>query len=388
MTDVMVICWLPTCHLAKVRIQWSPGQAVLCGEVRLMFSVVGGFAGKKRGAGRFALLAISALVGSLLVVSPAKAATSSTQPSSTGSPTVGANEALTGARDRLAEAKAAVVRNTALLTKAKQNQTATIARIAALGTQIQRAQATLVQAARETYMLGASPDVLAGVDSLSGTDMSTIGQTQQVLNHIVAVQNQDRRNAEGLLASVQAQRTAVEAAVVTAQQDLNSAIILEAASRQQLASAESAVTNASTAKTFSTFAVNPCSFDTPANPSTCEQAQQWALAEVANPSRDWYRSCLNFVTNAYGVNGGAPSAIAMWNSLPSSDKHPPTTVAPAGALMFWGPNHVALSLGNNVLISTDVLGNGRAWIVSFAEMQTAWHLQYLGWAPPDFANGH
>ncbi len=375
-----------------------------------MYGVMGGFTGSRRGTGRFALLAISALVGSLLVVSPAQAIAAQTttdaktpsasaspakpdqatsaDTSAGGSPTVGANEALAHARDRLAAAKAAVVRDTALLTKAQQTKAATAARISALAMQIQQARVTLVQAARETYMLGAAPDVLAGVDSLSGSDMSTIGQTQQVLDHVIAVQNQDRRNAEALLTSVESQRAAADAAVVAAQQNLNAAVTLEASTRQQLASADSAATNATTAKSFNTFAVNPCSFETAANPSTCEQAQQWALAEVANPSRSWYRSCLNFVTAAYGVNGGAPSAIAMWNSLPSSDKHPPTTVAPAGALMFWGPNHVALSLGNNVLISTDVLGNGRAWIVSFAEMQTAWHLQYLGWAPPDFANGH
>lgn len=75
----------------------------------------------------------------------------------------------------------------------------------------------------------------------------------------------------------------------------------------------------------------------------------------------------------------------MWSGLSSKRKHPGDVDAPAGALMFWGPNHVAISLGNRMLISTDVLGSGRAFVVSYATMQSVWNLDYLGWAEPDFS---
>ncbi len=75
----------------------------------------------------------------------------------------------------------------------------------------------------------------------------------------------------------------------------------------------------------------------------------------------------------------------MWDGLSQKRKHPGDTAAPPGALMFWGPNHVAISLGNHMLISTDVLGSGKASVISYATMQSVWHLDYLGWAEPDFS---
>ena len=306
-------------------------------------------------------------------------------PSWHGSPATGADAALQQAQDQLAALTAASVRNAALLTKATATQKAATDRIAAMSAQIQQAEAVMVQVARDAYMLGVDPGILGEISALTSTDLSAMVETQQSLSRVSTMQSQRRQAAADLLASVEKQRSEAAADVALAEKNVAEALNQEASARQQLAAARKAVTGARTAQTFTTYTPNECSFTTTPTPSTCQQAQRWALAQVANPTRNWYNSCLNFVTEAYGVSGGAPTAIAMWNSLPNSDKHPPTTVAPAGALMFWGPNHVALSLGDNVLISTDVLGNGRAWIVSFAEMQTAWHLQYLGWSPPDFA---
>ena len=138
-------------------------------------------------------------------------------------------------------------------------------------------------------------------------------------------------------------------------------------------------------KRFATFQPGECSFPGVKNPSSCDKAQRWAINQVKNPSKGWSYLCLSFVTHAYGRSSGAPTASAMWDGLSSKRKHPGDTNAPAGALMFWGPNHVALSLGNRVLISTDVLGSGDAWVVSYATMQSVWNLDYLGWAEPDFS---
>jgi len=316
---------------------------------------------------------------------PKPGAASSTTPSAFGSPAIGADAALQQAQDQLAALRAASARNSALLTKATAAQAVATSQISAMAAQIQQAEAMMVQVARDAYMSGVDPGVLSEISALNSTDLSAMVETQQSLSRVSTMQSQRSQAAAALLASVEKQRSEAAAEVATAQRNLAEALSLETSAREQLAAAQKAVAGARTAQTFSTYTPNECSFSTAPTPSSCLQAQQWALAQVANPTRNWYNSCLNFVTEAYGVSGGAPTAIAMWNSLPAADKHPPTTVAPAGALMFWGPNHVALSLGDNVLISTDVLGNGRAWIVSFAEMQTAWHLQYLGWSPPDFA---
>ena len=138
-------------------------------------------------------------------------------------------------------------------------------------------------------------------------------------------------------------------------------------------------------KKFATFQPGECSFPGVKNPSSCDKAQRWAINQVKNPSQGWSYLCLSFVTHAYGRSSGAPTASAMWDGLSNKRKHPGDTNAPAGALMFWGPNHVALSLGNHVLISTDILGSGDAWVVSYATMQSVWNLDYLGWAEPDFS---
>ncbi len=140
----------------------------------------------------------------------------------------------------------------------------------------------------------------------------------------------------------------------------------------------------SAAKRFTDYPVGDCDFPGVRNPNGCREAQRWAIAQTINPMKNWFYLCLNFVTIAYGHGGGHPTAISHWNAVPESKRHSPNTVAPPGALMFWGPNHVALSLGNNVLVSVDVLGTGRAWIVDFATIQAVWGLQYLGWAEPDF----
>lgn len=141
----------------------------------------------------------------------------------------------------------------------------------------------------------------------------------------------------------------------------------------------------SVANRFTDYPVGDCDFPSVKNPKSCREAQQWAIAQTINPMKNWFYLCLNFVTIAYGWSSGHPTAISHWNAVPESKRHSPNTVAPPGALMFWGPNHVALSLGNNMLVSVDILGTGRAWIVDFGTIQAIWGLQYLGWAEPDFS---
>lgn len=160
-----------------------------------------------------------------------------------------------------------------------------------------------------------------------------------------------------------------------------------ATAKATLGLASGALSTARVAQQFRDYPVGDCSFPGVRNPSDCRAAQRWAIGQTVNPIKNWDHLCLNLVTMAYGWSSGAPTAIAMWNGLPERRKHSPNTVAPPGALMFWGPNHVAISLGNNVMVSSDVLGVGRAWIVSFETIQAVWGLQYLGWSEPDFGTG-
>ncbi len=156
-----------------------------------------------------------------------------------------------------------------------------------------------------------------------------------------------------------------------------------ATAKVTLGIADGALSVAQAGEQLSSYPVGKCDFGV-ANPKSCQDAQRWAVTQAASPSKNWFNLCLNFVTIAYGYDGGEPTAAAKWNALPASRKHSPNSVAPPGALMFWAPNHVALSLGNNMMVSTDVQGNGRAWIVSFATIQAIWRFQYLGWSDPYF----
>ncbi len=190
-----------------------------------------------------------------------------------------------------------------------------------------------------------------------------------------------------MLGSAERELAGASTALTQAQAAYDLVRLNVATAKATLGLASGALSTAKVAQQFQDYPVGDCSFPDVHNPSDCRDAQRWAIGQTVNPVKNWDHLCLNLVTMAYGWSSGAPTAIAMWNGLPERRKHSPNTVAPPGALMFWGPNHVAISLGNNVMVSTDVLGVGRAWIVSFETIQAAWGLQYLGWSEPDFGTG-
>jgi hypothetical protein len=89
----------------------------------------------------------------------------------------------------------------------------------------------------------------------------------------------------------------------------------------------------------------------------------------------------------YGFSSsGYATALANWNATPSNLKHPGDMNAPAGALMYWGggDGHVALSLGNGSIVSTDIGGNGTVTTVPATDISSKWHKTYLGWSYPFF----
>jgi hypothetical protein len=97
--------------------------------------------------------------------------------------------------------------------------------------------------------------------------------------------------------------------------------------------------------------------------------------------------CDNFVANMYGYSSsGYSTAAANWTATPANLKHPGDMQAPAGALMYWGggDGHVALSLGNGSIISTDIGGNGTVTTAPATAITSKWGKPYLGWAYPYF----
>ena len=100
--------------------------------------------------------------------------------------------------------------------------------------------------------------------------------------------------------------------------------------------------------------------------------------------------CDNFVANMYGFSSsGYGTAVKNWQATPGSMKHPGDWNAPAGALMFWGggstgAGHVAISLGNGSIISTDATGPGVVGQISARTPTDKWGHPYLGWAFPYF----
>ncbi len=81
----------------------------------------------------------------------------------------------------------------------------------------------------------------------------------------------------------------------------------------------------------------------------------------------------------HGLHG--PTAIAAWDGAPASMKH--TGTPPAGvAVYFRGgkSGHVALSLGNGMIRSTDWPSAGQTGTTSIQTLQLAWGKKYVGWA--------
>lgn len=136
--------------------------------------------------------------------------------------------------------------------------------------------------------------------------------------------------------------------------------------------------------------------------TTVVDACNWARKEAArNPkwSMNWSMVCDHATAVAYGSDHsvkndhtGYATARLHWLGIPSTRRHHGDRNPPAGALLFWGvestgDGHAALSLGNGLIASTDILGSGGYYVVPFGEIETRWHMPYLGWADPVFNFG-
>jgi hypothetical protein len=115
-----------------------------------------------------------------------------------------------------------------------------------------------------------------------------------------------------------------------------------------------------------------------------------ALAKAKSVKTWAVGMCDNFVANMYGFSSsGYATAVKNWQATPANLKHGGDWNAPAGALMYWsggstGAGHVAISLGNGNVISTDATSAGVVGTISARTPTDKWGHPYLGWAYPYF----
>jgi hypothetical protein len=94
----------------------------------------------------------------------------------------------------------------------------------------------------------------------------------------------------------------------------------------------------------------------------------------------WSHLCLRFVRKVYQLPARDRSAIAAWRAADS--RHKGDALPPAGVPVFWsggGPGHVALSLGDGWVLTSDYPTSGRVTRVPISTIDAAWGLHYLGW---------
>lgn len=138
------------------------------------------------------------------------------------------------------------------------------------------------------------------------------------------------------------------------------------------------------------------------------RAQALAASSIGSPTYEQYcttsksTSCEGMCDHLAGAvwlkhSSGYCSAIVHWQSLlhgDAKDVHLATASdglsPPVGALLFYTSGqvgHVTVYLGNNMVLSGDVLGKGGVFITSFKSITAgAWHLPYLGWTAPIFGD--
>lgn len=117
------------------------------------------------------------------------------------------------------------------------------------------------------------------------------------------------------------------------------------------------------------------------NPRGPADAAAYAIAQVGQPVTP--NRCDHFVGVCCGyAHSGFPSAAAHWAFQP--EKHRNDYNAPVGALVFFAPNHVAISIGGSECVSTDFPHSGVIGRGTIADVASKMGVRYLGWSPPNF----
>ena len=258
-----------------------------------------------------------------------------------------------------------------------------------LNGKIQEARMTVARVARQAYITGVDPAALAQVVTLEAADATSWSNAQRMLKMVGDSESIRMAQAIALIEAAEKEKKDADAEFAGAKAEYDLVTLNVRAARFALGLSSDGPVAADVTEFFKTYPVPDCQFkpeDSNKTSRSCSDAMRYVLSQVTSPEKSWFNLCLNLVTIAYGAPQTIPNAIDQWNGMPEEFRHSPNTVAPPGALMFWSPNHVAISLGNNMIASNDVLGTGRVWIVSFQTIQARWNMPYLGWTAPDFRN--
>lgn len=117
----------------------------------------------------------------------------------------------------------------------------------------------------------------------------------------------------------------------------------------------------------------------PAAPRTAAETVQAAEASTYNVPGQ----CLGWSREQADVPSLYDAASTAWEH--ASGRHPGDPAPPAGAAVYWtggsnGYGHVAISLGNGLVRSSDGAGQGVVGTVPLGKITEEWGLDYAGWA--------
>jgi hypothetical protein len=111
-----------------------------------------------------------------------------------------------------------------------------------------------------------------------------------------------------------------------------------------------------------------------------------ATVSARNAENDRFNTpgmCLQVVRTWCGISARYGDAATAWRN--TNDRHPGGRNPPRGAAVFWtggsrGFGHIALSLGNGKIRSTDAGGRGVVATVDLGWVERNWGQTYGGWA--------
>lgn len=110
-----------------------------------------------------------------------------------------------------------------------------------------------------------------------------------------------------------------------------------------------------------------------------EQTASSAEQSTSNPPG----YCLQWSRERASIGALQPDAATAWQH--AFNRHPGNRKPPRGAMVYWlggshGYGHIAVSLGNGKVRSTDSGGSGRPATVDLGWPEAHWGLSYAGWA--------
>ncbi|NPC98911.1 CHAP domain-containing protein [Nocardioides sp. zg-DK7169] len=93
--------------------------------------------------------------------------------------------------------------------------------------------------------------------------------------------------------------------------------------------------------------------------------------------------CLAWSRKQAGIPARFPDAATAWHN--AAGRHGGDHNPPRGAAVYWtggssGYGHIAISLGNGRVRSSDAAGSGRVGTIGIRELSREWGLRYGGWA--------